>query len=202
MAQLLLRAAPQVYQRAGGHGRGAADLRLTAPGGPGDAGPVGDHRTDAAGGKEGLQHGLLGQVLPPVEGDEYRRQHAAGPRRGGGHHPAHAGVGLAHGQRLGDDLGHELAADGVLGSVVVHELPLSARQAAETAPLAGIHLGGLPHHVPGLGHLGQGVPPGDPPVGHVRLQDDLPEPLALPPGGGGDVAHRIQIHVSPPSCSG
>ncbi len=185
------------------HGGGAADLRLTAAGRAGDAGPVGDHRADAAGGEHGLQHLVLGEVLPPVEGHQHRRHHPAGPGGGGGHDAAHTGVALPHGEGLGNHLSDELPANGgAAGRVVPHLLALAAGEAAEAPPVPGVDLGGLLHGVPGPGHLLQGVAPGHAPVDHIRLQDDLPEGLALPPDGGDNLLHGIQIHLSSPSCSG
>ena len=40
-----------------------------------------------------------------------KREHPAGPGGGSGHDPAHTGVGLSHGEGLGDDLGDKVPAD-------------------------------------------------------------------------------------------
>ena len=202
VAHLLRRAAPEGHQRPRRHGRGAAHLRLTAAGGAGDAGPVGDHRADAAGHVQGLEHGELRQLLPAVQGNQHRRQHSAGPRRGSRHDPAHTGVGFAHGQRLGNDLSGEFPADGAVpGGVLAHPRPLPAHQAAEAAALTGVGVGGVQHGPPGKGHLFDALVPGDHPVGHVGLHHDLPDGLALPADDSQQFLHGVQIHVSPPSRS-
>ena len=59
MADLLAVAAPERGQRPCRHGGGGADLRLTAAGRTGNAGPEADDRADAGGGIQRLQDFLL-----------------------------------------------------------------------------------------------------------------------------------------------
>ena len=144
---------------------------------------------------------MLAQLLVFAQGQQHRRHHAAGTCCGGRHDPAHAGVGLRHGQRLGDDLadvaaGHGLAAEAVLP----HLHAVSAHKAADAAAASGVVVGGILHGLPRQQHLGHGLVARHLPVLHVGLQHDLPEGLALLLHAVKDLLHRIQRHLHPPPC--
>ena len=170
-----MEAAPEVDQGGGGHGGGRADLRLTAALGPGDGGPGGDDHSEAGGHIQGLDQLLPGEREVPGAGEEHRGQHAAGPRRGGGHDALHAGVALPHPQSPGHHLGEKGAAQGVPGGVQGHFGPVTPRQAAVGAVLGLIALVRLHHGVQHGPHplqragAGQVLPPA------VGFQNVFPE---------------------------
>ena len=138
---------------------------------------------------------MLAQLLILAHGQQHRRKHAAGARRGGRHNAAHAGVGLRHGQGLGDDLadvaaGHGPAPDGILP----HFQAVAAYQAADAAAAAGVGVRRVHHVLPGGQHFCHGLLTGHLALVHVRFQHDLPEGLVLGFHAVKDFLHRIQRH--------
>ena len=201
MADLLAAAAPQGHQRPSRHGGGRADLRLTAAGSAGDARPIGDDRADTAGHIQRLQQLVLAQLLVPAQGQQHRRQHAAGARRRRRHDAAHTGVGLRHGQRLGDDLADVAAGHGFTPQAVLpHFHAVTAHQAADALAPAGVAVRRIGHGLPGDEHLRHGLVARHLALVHIRLQHDLPEGLALLLHAVKYFLHRIQSHRHPPPC--
>ena len=175
MGHLLRRAAHHGHQGGGRHAGGGAHLRLTAPLRAGDGGPGGDHLSEAGGDIEGLYHGLVTQAVPGLEGNQHRRQHPAGPRRGGGHDAAHAGVALAGLEGGSDHLPQEGRAQA--GARAVQQGPRAAGEAAAGAG-GGVVLRhrGL-HGRPQGGHLVPGAVPVRTPVPEIVLQHRPPQGL-------------------------
>ena len=144
---------------------------------------------------------VLGQLLILAQGQQYRWHHAAGTCGGRRHDPAHTGVGLRHGQRLGDDLADVAAGHGLVPEAVLpHFHAVAAHQTADAAAASGVVIGGVRHGLPRQQHLGHGLAAGDLPFLHISLQHDLPEGFALLLHAVKDLLHRIQRHLHPPPC--
>ena len=191
---LLGAAAPGVDQSGGGHAGGGANLRLTAPLGPGDGGPGGDDLAEPGGHIQALHHGVGGQALPLPQGKEDGGHHPAGSGGGGGHNAAHTGVVLTHLEGGGDDLLHVRPAQGVLG--LGHLFALTAGQAGGRAALGVVVLHGLHHGLPQGLHAGKALLLGDVPVLAVVQQHRLPQGLVL--GAVYQMFHGLKSHISSP----
>ena len=149
-------------QGGGGHGGGGADLRLTAPLGPGDGGPGGDDHAEAGGHIQGLNQGLLPGLEVPAIGQEHCGQNAAGPGGGGGDNALHAGVALPHAQGSGDYVGEQGAAQGIPALAVGgHSAAVAPHQAAVGAVALLVALIRLGHGLQHGGHSGPGDLGGD-----------------------------------------
>ena len=183
-----------MYQRGGSHARGGAHLGLTAPLRPGDGGPGGDDLSEPGGHVEGLGHQLVREFVPRLEGQEHGGQHAAGPRRGGGHDALHAGVALAGFEGGGDDLPQEGPAEA--GGPAGYLSALAPHQRAGGAEGRIVLLHALLHGGPELRHMSPGLLSCHAPVPAVVVPDGLPQGDL--PGGAQQPLNGCKRHISCP----
>ena len=96
------------------HGRRGTDLRLTASCRSGNERAVRDHTADTCRHIKCLNQLFRRIMLHLLEGEQNRREHAAGACGRCCHDPLHTGIGLAHFYRLFHDKSDQISTDQLL----------------------------------------------------------------------------------------
>ena len=171
----------QIGNRARRHRARASDFRLTASLGSGNARTARDHFPDSCRDKESLHQTILRRIPVRLIRQQHCRDHSAGACGRSRNDTLHAGIGLAHLDRLFHDIHHEIPCKCLSRLTVCLKLStIPAGQAACRAKCWIIICICLPHRAKHLSHIRKGPLERDIALFHVVLDHRLPECLILP----------------------